>query len=73
MCRTQQLIAGSLAYEAYLLLTELRRKVAVTHYWFITAGFKLDKNSAEVVISPALGEITMAFNVGQANWVIYHA
>ena len=36
----------------------------------ITVEVKQDKNSAEVDIAPALGEITTACNVGQANWVM---
>ena len=32
-----------------------------------------NKNSAEVDITLALGEITTACNVGQANWVIVQA
>ena len=34
-----------------------------------TVEVKQDKNSAEVDIAPALGEIT----TGQANWVMVHA
>ena len=32
-----------------------------------------NKNSVAVDIAPALGEITTACNVGQANWVKVHA
>ena len=37
-------------------------------------GEIIDKNSTEVDITPALGEITTAcIDEGQGNWVIVHA
>ena len=40
------------------------KKSHVRHFSIIDFNFKLNKNSAEVDIAPAFGEITTACNVG---------